>query len=337
MSILFSPITINDTTLKNRIVMAPMCVQKSDDEGFVKDFHLVHYGARAIGGVGLIILEATSVSKEGRISDLDLGIWSDEHIAGLKILCGVIQGQGAKAGIQIAHAGRKSMVKGIPLSCSNVIDDSRYATPKEMTQSDIDMVKEEFLNGVRRAASAGFDVIEIHGAHGYLINQFLSPITNKRTDQYGGSLENRARFLKEILESIRSIYKGTLCLRISATDYKEEGLKVLDYIELFKSVQNIDIISVSSGGVIDDLDLDVFEGYQVPLASTIKNATSIPVGAVGMINTPEFAESILKENKADLILLGRELIRSPNWLIKASYELGIESSINFAYKRAYLK
>ena len=335
MSILFSPITINGTTLKNRIVMAPMCMLKSDDEGFVKDFHLVHYGARAIGNVGLIILEATSISKEGRITDLDLGIWSDEHIAGLKILCEVIQGQGAKAGIQIAHAGRKSMAKGIPLSCSNVIEDSRYSAPKEMTLSDIDMVKDEFLNGVRRAASAGFDVIEIHGAHGYLINQFLSPITNKRTDQYGGSVENRTRFLKEILESIRSIYKGTLCLRISATDYKEEGLKVEDYVLLFKSVQNIDIISVSSGGVVDGLDIDTFEGYQVPLASTIKNSVSIPVGAVGMINSSKFAENILKENKADLILLARELIRNPNWSIKAAYELGAEPSISPAYKRGY--
>jgi len=336
MSILLSEVTINNTTLKNRIVMAPMCMQKSDDEGFVKDFHLVHYGARAIGGVGLIILEATSVSKEGRISDLDLGIWSDEHIAGLKILCGVIQGQGAKAGIQIAHAGRKSMAESTtPLSCSNVIKDTRYATPKEMTQSDIDMVKDEFLNGVRRADEAGFDVIEIHGAHGYLINQFLSPITNHRTDEYGGSPENRARFLKEILSSIRNIYKGTLCLRISATDYKEEGLKVEDYVELFKSINNIDIISVSSGGIVDGLDINIFQAYQVPLASTIKNSTNIPVATVGMINTVELAESILKEKSADLILIGRELIRNPNWSIKASYELGFEPSINSSYKRAY--
>lgn len=335
MSILFSPITINNTTLKNRIVMAPMCMLKSDDEGFVKDFHLIHYGARAIGGVGLIILEATSVSKEGRITDLDLGIWSDEHVAGLKILCGVIQGQGAKAGIQIAHAGRKSTAKGTPLSCSNVIDDTRYATPKEMTEDDINMVKEEFLNGVRRASEAGFDVIEIHGAHGYLINQFLSPITNHRKDKYGGNLENRSRFLKEILSSVRNIYKGTLCLRISATDYKEEGLKVEDYVELFKSTLNVDIISVSSGGVIDGLDINIFPGYQVPLASTIKNSTNIPVGTVGMINTSELAESILKDKNADLILIGRELIRNPNWSIKASYDAGLEASISGAYKRAY--
>lgn len=335
MSILFSPITINNVELKNRIAMAPMCVLKSDNEGFVKDFHLVHYGARAIGGVGLIILEATSVSKEGRITDLDLGIWSDEHIAGLKILCSVIQGQGAKAGIQIAHAGRKSTTDGTPLSCSNLVNDSRYTSPKEMTEEDIDMVKDQFINGVRRAVEAGFDMIELHGAHGYLINQFLSPITNSRKDSYGGSPQNRSRFLKEILSGIRNFYKGALSVRISATDYVENGLNVEDYVSLFKGIDNVDFIDVSSGGILDNLNINVFPGYQVPLANEIKKNINIPLGTVGLITEAQMAEDILRQDKADLILIGRGLLRNSNWAIDASYELGDAISMPLAYKRAY--
>lgn len=335
MSILFSPLTINKTILKNRIVLSPMCTQSSDNQGFVKDFHLIHYGARAIGQVGLIILEATSISPEGRITDLDLGIWSDEHLTGLKKLCSFIKNQGSQAGIQIAHAGRKSRIPHTTISCSNVIQDDRYTSPKEMTLDDITYVQQQFIDSVKRAIEVGFDVIEIHAAHGYLINQFLSPITNHRKDQYGNSVENRSRFLKEILFRIREFYQGTLFVRISATDYLKDGLNVEDYIKLFQDIDNIDFIDVSSGGIIDNLEIELYPGYQVPLSEQFKKNSKIPIGAVGLIKSPQLAEKILQQNKADLIFIGRELLKNPNWAIITAHELGDEISITHAYKRMF--
>ncbi len=335
MNILFSPLSINKTQLKNRFVMAPMCTKMSDEYGFVKDFHLAHYGARAIGQVGLIILEATAVSPEGRITDLDLGIWCDDHIEGLTKLATMIKNLGSKAGIQIAHAGRKSSAPGVPISCSDHIQDFRFTPPKEMSLEDIAMVQELFVDGVKRAIKAGFDVIELHAAHGYLIHQFLSPITNRREDKYGGTFENRLRFLKELLALVREFYSGTLFVRISATDYMEGGLEVEDYTKIFQEIDNIDFIDVSTGGLIDGLDLEVFPAYQVPYAKTLKETTSYPVGTVGIINTPQLASEILQEKRADLIFLGRALLKNPHWVIDAAVALEEAIDIPAAYKRAY--
>ncbi|MDK2818582.1 MAG: NADPH dehydrogenase NamA [Spirochaetota bacterium] len=335
MSVLFSPIIINNLALKNRIVMSPMCLGMSDNQGFVKEFHHIHYGARAIGQVGLIIIEATSVSPEGRITDADLGIWNNLHLAGLKELCETIKQQGSKAGIQIAHAGRKSNIPHTAMSCSNVVVDQRYSIPIEMTLEDIATVQDQFISSVKRAIEAGFDVIEIHAAHGYLIHQFLSPITNNRKDNYGDSPENRARFLKEILTRIREFYKGVLFVRISATDYKKEGLQVTDYIQLFKDIDSIDFVDVSSGGIIDDLNIKIYPGYQVPLSKMLKKHISIPVGAVGIIKKAKQAEKILQQNKADLIFLGRALNKNPNWAIQAAHDLKEAIDLPKAYKTSF--
>ena len=336
MSILFSPIIINNLALKNRIVMSPMCILMSDNQGFVKEFHHIHYGARAIGQVGLIIIEATSISPEGRITNADLGIWNDLHLEGLKELCDTIKKHGAKAGIQIAHAGRKSRIPNTTISCSNVVVDGRYSAPREMTLKDIATVQDQFISSVKRAIEAGFDVIELHAAHGYLINQFLSPITNHRKDNYGNSPENRARFLKEILARIREFYTGVLFVRISASDYKKEGLNVNDYIKLFKDIDNVDFLDVSTGGIIDGLEIKAKAGYQVPFANKLKKHLTIPVGAVGKINKAKQAEKILQQNKADLIFIGRALNRNPNWAIQAAYDLKEEIDLPKAYKVSFL-
>ncbi len=248
---LFSPYTIRDVTFKNRIVMSPMCMYACDrEDGTVHNWHLVHYATRAVGQVGLIIVEATAVTPQGRISARDLGIWDDNHIDGLRTLTTLVHEQGANIGIQLAHAGRKATVSGEIIAPSPIPFDETMRTPKEMTKADIEETIDVFQQGARRAKEAGFDVIEIHAAHGYLINEFLSPLTNKRTDEYGG--ENRYRFLSEIIEAVKEVWNGPLFVRISAHDYHPDGLTVKDYVEYAKQMkaQGVDLIDVSSGAVV---------------------------------------------------------------------------------------
>jgi NADPH2 dehydrogenase len=334
---LFEPYTLKKVELKNRIVMAPMCMYSSHHEdGKVENWHRTHYTSRAVGGVGLIILEATAVTPQGRISSQDLGIWDDEHIEGLKELVDLMKEQGAKTGIQLAHAGRKAVLEGDILAPSALPFNDEMKTPVEMTADDVKETVIAFIKGAERAKKAGFDVIEIHGAHGYLINEFLSPLSNKRTDEYGGSAENRYRFLREVIEGIQQVWDGPLLVRVSAKDYNVEGLDVEDYVVFaqWMKEQGVDLIDVSSGALVP-ARIPVFPGYQVKLAETIKNGADIDTGAVGLITTGIQAEEILQNDRADLVLLARELLRDPYWPRTAAKELGVEIEAPKQYERGW--
>ncbi|MBE4910398.1 NADPH dehydrogenase NamA [Bacillus luteolus] len=334
---LFSPYTIKNVTLKNRIVMSPMCMYSSHNEdGKVENWHLTHYVSRAVGQVGLIMVEATAVTPQGRISPQDLGIWSDDHVSGLKKLVDMIKENGSKTSIQIAHAGRKATVDGEIVAPSAIAFNERMKTPKEMTTEEVKETVVAFREGARRAKEAGFDIIELHGAHGYLINEFLSPLTNKREDEYGGSFDNRYRFLSEVIEAVKEVWDGPLFVRVSANDYDPNGLTPEDYVEYSKRMkaQGVDLIDVSSGAVVPAA-IPVFPGYQVGFAETIKHGADIPTGAVGLITTGNQAEEILRNNRADLIFVARELLRDPYWPRTAAKQLGVEIESPKQYDRGW--
>ena len=338
MAKLFEPYTIRDVEFKNRIVMAPMCMYSSHHEdGMIEDWHKTHYATRAVGQVGLIIVEATAVQPEGRISAQDLGIWNDDHIEGLAETVRLMKQHGAKTGIQLAHAGRKATVDGDIYAPSAIAFNDSYKTPVEMTKDDIQETIQAFKDGAIRAKKAGFDVIELHGAHGYLINEFLSPLSNKRTDEYGGTSENRYRILREIIEGVRSVWEGPLFVRISAYDYTEGGMTPEAYIEMTKwmKAQGVDLIDVSSGAVVP-ARIDAYPGYQVKFSETIKEGADIATGAVGLITTGIQAEEILKNNRADMILLARELLRDPYWAYTAAKELNVEIESPKQYERGWI-
>lgn len=314
-----NPYLIQNIELKNRIVMPPMCMYSAVN-GFVQPFHLTHYGSRAVGGVGMVIVEATAVSPEGRITDKDLGIWDDQFIEGLQSLVQEIHRYGAKAFIQLAHAGRKSMSSANPhIAPSSIPFSEEYEQPVAMDVDDIEHFKKCFVNAANRAIKAGFDGIEIHGAHGYLLHEFLSPLSNHRDDNYGGSLDNRARLLRELITELRrSIGKqAILQVRISATDYDPEGITPEDIIEILMPVkEHLDFVHVSSGGnALRRIDLKPL--YQVAFSKTIKDGLGLPTIAVGLINTMEEAEAILENNEADLVAFGRELLRNPYIVVQA--------------------
>ncbi|MEH7491904.1 NADPH dehydrogenase NamA [Neobacillus niacini] len=335
---LFSPYTIKDVTLKNRIVMAPMCMYSSHNEdGHIQNWHRTHYTSRAVGQVGLIIVEATAVSPQGRISPRDLGIWSDDHIEGFTELVNLMKEHGSKTGIQLAHAGRKAVLEGEIIAPSAISFNEQMKTPKEMTKEDIAETVEAFKKGAERAAKAGFDVIEIHGAHGYLINEFLSPLSNKRTDEYGGTAENRYRFLREVIKAIKTVWDGVLFVRVSAHDYHEEGLTPLDYVffSQWMKEQGVDLIDVSSGAVVP-AKIAVHPGYQVPFSETIRDGAEIATGAVGLITTGIQAEEILQNDRADLVFLARELLRDPYWPRTAAKELGVSIESPKQYDRGWI-
>ena len=335
---LFTPFTIKNITLKNRIVMAPMCMYSCDaEDGKVATWHKTHYTSRAVGQVGLIIIEATAVAPQGRISSKDLGIWSDEHIDGLKELTDLMKEHGAVTGIQLAHAGRKATVDGEIIAPSPIPFNETMKTPKEMTSVEIKETIEAFMQGAERAKKAGFEVIEIHGAHGYLINEFLSPLTNKRTDEYGGSKENRYRFLREIIEAIKTVWNGPLFVRISASDYHEDGLTVADYVEMasWMKEQGIDLIDVSSGAVVP-ASIHTYPGYQVKFAEKIKEESKIETGAVGLITNGLQAEEILQNERADLIFIARELLRDPYWPRTTAKQLGVNIEAPKQYERGWV-
>jgi NADPH2 dehydrogenase len=334
---LFSPYTIKDVTLKNRIVMSPMCMYSSHNEdGRVENWHLTHYVSRAVGQVGLIMVEATAVTPQGRISPQDLGIWSDDHILGLKKLVNMIKENGAKTSIQIAHAGRKATVDGEIVAPSAIAFNDRMKLPKELTTDEVKETVVAFREGARRAMEAGFDIIELHGAHGYLINEFLSPLTNKREDEYGGSFDNRYRFLSEVIEAVKEVWDGPLFVRVSANDYDANGLTPEDYVEYAKRMkaQGVDLIDVSSGAVVPAA-IPVFPGYQVGFAEQIKHGADIATGAVGLITTGNQAEEILRNNRSDLIFVARELLRDPYWPRTAAKQLGVEIESPKQYDRGW--
>jgi NADPH2 dehydrogenase len=334
---LFSPYTIKNITIKNRIVMSPMCMYSSHNEdGKVQDFHHTHYISRAVGQVGLIMVEATAVTPQGRISAGDLGIWSDEHIPGLTKLVQSIKQYGATTSIQIAHAGRKATIDREIIAPSAIAFNEQMKQPKEMTLEEIKETVQSFSEGVRRAKKAGFEIIELHAAHGYLINQFLSPLSNKRNDQYGGSFENRYRFLAEIIEAVKEVWAGPLMVRVSASDYHPDGLNVDDYVEYAKLMkqQGVDLIDVSSGAIVP-APINPFPGYQVHFAEKIRHGAEIATGAVGLITNGLQAEEILRNERADLIFLARELLRDPYWPRTAAKQLGVEIESPKQYDRGW--
>lgn len=352
MSLLFSPLTIKNTTLKNRIVVSPMC-QYSAEDGFANDWHLVHLGSRAVGGAGLIIQEATAVSPEGRISAADLGIWSDAHIPALKRITDFIHQNGSVAGVQLAHAGRKASFdapwKGSgqvtaaaggweTVAPSAIAFDEKYEKPNEITAEGIEKVKADFGAAASRCITAGYKIIEIHGAHGYLFHQFLSPLSNLRTDEYGGSFENRIRLLLEVVEEIQKVWpaENLLFVRISATDWAEGGWSLEESVKLSAILKEkgADLIDCSSGGNVVYQKIPLSPGYQVQFAEAVKKETGVLTGAVGLITEATQAEEILQEGKADLIFVARELLRDPYFPIHAAGELEDEIKWPDQYERA---
>lgn len=334
---LFESYTIKNVTLKNRIAMSPMANYSCfKEDGIVTNWHLTHYTSRAVGQVGLVIVEVCAVSEQGKGSPQELGIWDDAHIPGLKKLVDLNHEHGSKIGVQIGHAGRKSKRKGTIIAPS-AIPFHGMKTPEEMTIQQIKETVVDFQKAAGRAKQAGFDVLEIHAAHGYLINQFLSPLVNKRTDEYGGSRENRYRFLREIIDAVKEIWDGPLFVRVSANEYHPEGNTLEDYVYFAKRMkeQGVDLISCSSGGVVS-ADIDTFPGYQVPYAEKIRNEAGIATGAVGLISEPLHAEEILKNGRADLILIGRELLRDPYWPYRAALKLGVKIEVPQQYRRGWL-
>lgn len=323
--------------MKNRVVMSPMCMYScTNRDGAVMDWHKIHYASRAVGQVGLIIVEATAVTPQGRISNEDLGIWDDEHIEGLKDLVSLCKPYGTKMGIQLAHAGRKSQADGEIIAPSALAFNENYRLPNEMNLSEIHETILAFKAAAIRAKTAGFDVIEIHAAHGYLINQFLSPLTNHRSDEYGGDREQRYRFLSEIIKEIRLIWSGSLFVRISANDYHPNGLTLDDYVFYAKKMRQdgVDLIDVSSGAVVP-ASIHTYPGYQVPFADRIRSEAHIATGAVGLITSPQHAEEIIQNERADLVFLGRELLRDPYWLRTAAQELNISIEKVKQYERGW--
>jgi NADPH2 dehydrogenase len=322
--------------LKNRIVMAPMCMYSSNPDGFVGHFHLTHYTSRAYGGVALIIQEATAVETRGRISDGDLGIWSDQHVEGLKTLVESVQFGGAKMGIQLAHAGRKCKVDGEEvIGPSPIAFNQDYKSPKEMSKKDIKEVIKAYKEAARRSKEANYDLIEIHGAHGYLVNEFLSPLSNKRTDEYGGSLENRVRFLKEIITAIKKEWDGPLGVRLSAEEFAEGGNHIEDYQKIVDLIKDeLDFVNVSSGGVVPVTDYKPYPGYQISFASKIKQSGITTIGG-GLITTYEQINEILESNQADLVYLGRELLRNPNFVLSLAKLAKREDLIIEQYERGF--
>jgi len=335
MAKLFTPYTLKNVTLKNRIVMSPMCMYSSPNhDGKVADWHRIHYATRAVGGVGLIVVEATAVLPEGRISYRDLGIWNDDQIPGLKEVVDLVHQHGAKAAIQLAHAGRKAELDEAIIAPS-AVPFPGMKMPVPASQEQIHEVIAGFREGARRAKEAGFDIIELHAAHGYLINQFLSPLANQREDEYGGTPENRYRLLGEIIDAVQTVWDGPIFVRLSAKEYDERGNSLERYIEYSRKMkaQGVDLIDCSSGAVVP-AKIEIFPGYQVDLADQIRRQADIATGAVGLITTAAQAEEILGNERADLVFLGRELLRNPYWTWNAAKELGAEIDRPAPYGRA---
>ncbi|MFJ9103014.1 NADH:flavin oxidoreductase/NADH oxidase [Streptomyces sp. NPDC102405] len=358
MSALFEPRTLRDVTIPNRVWMPPMCqysaAPEGSETGAPNDWHFAHYAARAAGGTGLIIVEATGVSPEGRISPYDLGIWNDTQVKAFRRITRFLVSQGTVPGIQLAHAGRKASTdqpwKGgaplapdaggwQPLGPSALAYDAKHPVPTELTADHIKDVVGQFAAAARRALAAGFEVAEIHGAHGYLINNFLSPHSNQRTDEYGGSYENRTRFALEVVDAVREVWPDDkpLFFRISATDWLEEGgWTPDDTVRFARDLQThgIDLLDVSTGGNASGVRIPVGPGYQVPFAARVKAETTLPVAAVGLITETGQAEKILSNGEADAVLLGRELLRNPSWARHAARELGEAVRVPEQYHRS---
>ncbi|HUL35782.1 MAG TPA: NADH:flavin oxidoreductase/NADH oxidase [Candidatus Eisenbacteria bacterium] len=350
---LFAPLKLRELELKNRIGVSPMCEYSAKD-GHPGPWHMVHLGSRAVGGAGIVITEATAVQAIGRISPADTGIYLDAHIESWKPIAEFIRGQGAVPGMQLAHAGRKASTavpwKGgskvavddggwVPVAPSAVAFDANYAEPRALTIPEMDQIVEDFRAAARRALAAGFQVVEMHAAHGYLAHEFLSPLSNLRTDEYGGSLENRMRFPLRVAQAVRETWpaKWPVFVRISATDWKEGGWDLAQSIELCKRFRaiGVDLIDVSSGGLVPGVQIPLGPGYQVKFAEAIRRDAGIAMGAVGMLTDPAQVETILSTGQADMVFLARELLRDPYWPRRAAQELGAKITPPVQYLRAW--
>jgi 2,4-dienoyl-CoA reductase-like NADH-dependent reductase (Old Yellow Enzyme family) len=353
---LFQPLTIKSVTLRNRIGVSPMCEYSSED-GAATDWHLVHLGSRAVGGAGLVIAEATAVSPEGRITPGDAGIWADKHIEPIARINHFIKSQGAVPGIQIAHAGRKASAArpwdggasladnagGWPTIAPSPLPFGGELTkvPRAMTEADITQVQKDFVAATKRALTAGCEFLELHFAHGYLAHEFLSPLSNQRTDNYGGSFENRIRFAVETARAVRAVWpdKFPLATRFSCTDWVNGGWDIEQSIELARrlKIEGIDLIDCSSGAIIPDVKIPTGAGYQVPFAERIRREANIATAAVGLITEPTHADEIIRNDRADIVLLAREFLREPYWPLKAAKILHQKDSLRtpVQYGRAW--
>lgn len=349
---LFSPFALRDVTFRNRVFVSPMC-QYSSDGGLPTDWHLVHLGSRAVGGAGLVCVEASAVTPEGRISPADSGIWSDAHARAFRTTVAFIAERGAVPGIQLAHAGRKASTDApwrggkpldpeqggwTPLAPSAVPFDEGYPVPHALTGKEIDGVVEAFAAAARRARIAGFKVVELHMAHGYLVHQFLSPLANQRKDAYGGSLENRARLALRITHAVRDAWPSELPLfvRISATDWVKGGWNVTESVQLVRWLKDlgVDLVDCSSGGVVPKAKIPVGPGYQTAFAERIRRETGILTGAIGLITEPVQAEHVLRTGQADVVFLAREMLRDPYFPLRAARALGVDIPWPEQYLRA---
>jgi 2,4-dienoyl-CoA reductase-like NADH-dependent reductase (Old Yellow Enzyme family) len=352
MSHLFTPLTLRHVTFRNRIFVSPMC-QYSSENGFPTEWHTVHLGSRAVGGAALVMQEATAVSAEGRISPADMGIWSDEHAQPLSRIVRFVNAEGAAAGIQLAHAGRKASTLPPwagggpvspdaggwqPIAPSAVPFADGYPVPREMSEEDMDRVCDEFIAAARRAAHAGYQVAEIHAAHGYLLHQFLSPLSNRRGDDYGGVLDNRLRFPLQVCQAVREVWPERLpvFVRVSASDYLPGGWDLEQTIEFARQLQRrgIDLVDCSSGGAVPESRPAVGPGYQVPFSAAVRREAAVATAAVGLITEPFQAETILATGQADALLLGREMLRDPYWPLRAAERLHAEVRWPKQYERA---
>ena len=355
MTHLFEPFRIREITFRNRIAVSPMC-QYSSTNGFANDWHLVHLASRAVGGAGLVLTEAAAVEPRGRISPQDLGIWSDEHVETLAKIAALIHNFGAVAGIQLAHAGRKAST-GKPSKGGKALDESQDGwrplvsssaiafskespIPEALSIEGIQQIIQAFVRAAKRSLQAGFKVIEIHAAHGYLLHQFLSPLVNHRQDDYGGSFENRTRLLREVVEEVRKVWPETypLLVRVSATDWVDKGWDIEQTIALSNQLKSmgVDLIDSSSGGIIPGINIPIKPGYQTQFAERIRREANIYTGAVGLITSPEQADQLVRTEVADIVLLGRELLRNPYWPHLAAKQLGHEKLWPIQYDRAWL-
>ena len=350
-SLLLSPLTLRGTTFRNRIWVSPMC-QYSATDGLPDDWHLVHLGARAVGGAGLVLTEATAVTPEGRISPQDTGIWNDEQAEAWARVAAFVKGQGAAVGMQLAHAGRKASTRR-PWEGRGYVDpaDGGWATvgatdvpyadwpaPRALTAEEIAGLVHDWVAAARRADEAGFDTVELHAAHGYLLHQFLSPLTNTRTDAYGGGFEGRTRLVLEVVDAVRAVWPDdkALLVRVSATDWVDGGWSLDDSVELSRllGARGVDLVDVSSGGLVPEQRIEAGPGYQVPFAARIRAEAGVATGAVGQITEPVQAEKVLADGEADVVLLARELLRDPHWPLRAAAELGDDVDWPPQYERA---
>jgi NADPH2 dehydrogenase len=343
MSQLFSSFTLRGVTLRNRIAMSPMCMYSASEDGLATDWHLAHLVSRATGGVGLIVTEATAVEARGRISRNDLGLWDDAQVARLARIVRLCQAEGAAMCSQLAHAGRKafSAQRGVgpalPVAPSAVPHEADWVTPHVLAPTETDTVVSAFQAAAQRALAAGFDAVEIHSAHGYLLHQFLSLISNRRTDEYGGSLENRARTLLRVVDAVRQVWpeQRPLLVRLSCTDWVEGGLTIDDQVQVARwlKAHGVDMVDCSSGG-ISSVAPPAGPGYQVPFAEKIRREAGIATMSVGLITAPEMAEEIVRNGRADVVTLGRELLRHPYWSLDAARALRAEVAWPKQYLRA---